>query len=75
MAQMDCLRCKTTMESGFILDRGHANSSQEQEWVEGDVVKTFWRGIHTKGRDAYKVVTYRCPRCGYLESYALSGES
>lgn len=75
MPQMDCLRCKTPMESGFILDRGHANASQEQEWVEGDVVKTFWRGVHTKGRDAHKVVTYRCPRCGYLESYALSDES
>ncbi len=74
MQTIDCLRCKTTMEMGFVVDHGHGNSLQEQEWVEGDVVKSFWVGIQTKGRQKRHVRTYRCPRCGYLESYADDSE-
>ena len=58
------------MEPGFIVDHGHGNARQEQEWMEGDVVKSFWVGIHTTGRATRHVRTYRRPRCGYLESYA-----
>lgn len=58
------------MEPGFLLDRGHANASQEQQWVQGDVERSFWTGIKTKGREQHAVRTFRCPRCGYLESYA-----
>ena len=72
MIQIDCIRCKTPMESGFVADHGHANQMREQEWVEGEAVKSFWRGLNTKDRDAHKVSTYRCPRCGYLESYAMT---
>lgn len=75
MAQLECLRCKSPMEEGFIVDHGHGNAMQEQQWVEGEVVKSFWRGLQTKGRDVHKVTTYRCTRCGYLESYALQAES
>lgn len=74
MQTIDCLRCKATMEMGFVVDHGHGNSLQEQEWVEGDVVKSFWVGIQTKGRQKRHVRTYRCPRCGYLESYADDSE-
>ena len=74
MARLECLRCKSTMENGFILDRGHANAKQEQEWVEGEVVKSFWRGVTTSDREIFKVQTFRCTRCGYLESYATEHE-
>lgn len=74
MPTIDCLRCKTTMEMGFVVDHGHGNALQEQEWIEGDVVKSFWVGIQTKGRQKRNVRTYRCPRCGYLESYADDSE-
>jgi hypothetical protein len=43
--------------------------------VEGDVVKSFWVGIHTTGRATRHVRTYRCPRCGYLESYAADSDA
>jgi hypothetical protein len=58
------------MEPGFVMDRGHANAGSEQEWVEGDLEKSFWLGIRTKGREKFGVRTFRCERCGYLESYA-----
>ena len=65
-----CPHCKTTMEPGFVADRGHGDSLSEQKWVEGTAEKSFWRGLKTKGRDAYAVTTFRCDRCGCLESYA-----
>lgn len=47
--------------------------------MEGDVVKSFWVGIHTKGRATGRatrhVRTYRCPRCGYLENYAADSDA
>jgi hypothetical protein len=58
------------MALGVVLDRGDYNALAEQEWMEGAVVKSRWTGIKTKDRDRYVVHTYRCERCGYLESYA-----
>jgi len=58
------------MEAGVILDKGHANSLSTSEWLEGKPEKSFWAGLKTKGRDRLPVRTYRCPKCGYLESYA-----
>lgn len=62
------------MSEGFLLDRGHGNAPSQQKWVEGEPVKSFWFGLHTKDRDKYRVQTYRCDRCGYLESYATESE-
>lgn len=70
MRALSCLRCQSAMEQGFLLDRGHANATQEQEWVQGEVERSWWVGIKTKGRERHAVHTFRCPRCGYLESYA-----
>ena len=66
----ECPRCRSNMSEGFVLDRGDHNSPGQQRWIEGEVRRSFWRGLETKGRDAYQVTTYRCDRCGYLESYA-----
>ena len=67
---MDCPRCRGSMSEGFVLDLGDHNSRNQQKWVEGEPVRSFWLGIQTKERDKYTVTTYRCDRCGYLESYA-----
>jgi hypothetical protein len=58
------------MSEGFLVDRGDHNSKNVQEWIEGEPIRSLWRGLQTKGRDIYKVTTFRCDRCGYLESYA-----
>jgi hypothetical protein len=58
------------MEPGFILDRGHYSVPSDQRWVEGVPQHSIWTGVKTKGRDVYAVTSYRCQRCGYLESYA-----
>ncbi len=66
----DCPRCRGNMSEGFILDRGDHNSRNLQKWVEGEPIKSFWLGLQTKDRDKFEVSTFRCDKCGYLESYA-----
>jgi len=58
------------MEEGFMVDRGSKGMPSDQRWVEGQVERSFWTGLKTKGRETFAVRTYRCERCGYLESYA-----
>ena len=57
------------MSEGFVIDRGDG-TRKVQKWVEGEPVRSFWLGLDTEGREAFEVATYRCDRCGYLESYA-----
>lgn len=66
-----CPKCKASMEDGFLLDRGHYNSEQLVRWIKGKAETGFW-GLKTWGKESLPVSTYRCPSCGYLESYAVS---
>ena len=70
-----CVRCRVTMDEGYLSDRGHHNSRTQAEWIEGQPEVQKWLGmlevgIRTKGKKVLKVSVYRCPRCGLLESYA-----
>ena len=73
--EMTCAGCGGEMEEGFVLDRGHYSAGNEQNWVEGEPERSIWTGIKTKGRRLFKVMTYRCERCGRLESYARESAS
>ncbi len=66
----ECPRCRGPMEPGLVIDRGHHQTAAQQTWVEGAPERSFWTGLKTKGKDKHPVITYRCERCGYLESYA-----
>ncbi|HXI20046.1 MAG TPA: PF20097 family protein [Gemmatimonadales bacterium] len=66
----DCPKCECPMEPGVLLDRGHYDSLGTAEWLEGNPEKSIWTGLKTKGKERLPVRTYRCPQCGYLESYA-----
>jgi hypothetical protein len=58
------------MEEGFVLDYTHGARVQS-EWVQGAPEKSRWgTGVKLKGRLKVPVATYRCTKCGYLESYA-----
>ena len=69
-ALTECPRCKGPMEPGLVIDHTGQGSVTELQWMEGDAVRSFWTGIKTKGRHRFHVITYRCQKCGYLESYA-----
>jgi hypothetical protein len=58
------------MEPGFVVDKGHYDSKDTQKWVEGVPERSFWHGLKIKDRESHPVTSYRCTRCGYLESYA-----
>ncbi len=61
------------MEEGFVIDRAHLNLLSQQEWAEGEPRSSFWTGLNIAGKRHYKVETFRCERCGRLESYAREG--
>ena len=57
------------MESGFIVDEGYGTKAVPK-WVAGEPVKSIWTGLKLRGTTRLDVTTFRCKRCGYLESYA-----
>lgn len=65
-----CPKCDVQMEEGFLMDRGDHHAINPAHWVEGAPEPSFWRRTKTRGKDTYRVATYRCERCGFLESYA-----
>ena len=69
-----CPKCQSAMEEGFIMDREGHDSGSVSKWVEGPPEKRWW-GLNTKGRKKLMVITFRCIRCGYLESYTVSPQA
>ena len=57
------------MEPGFLVDQAHAHVAKP-EWAEGEPAYSHWFGMKMRGRQRYIVRTYRCTKCGFLESYA-----
>ena len=68
--RLACLRCGVPMEPGFVADKGDYSVPDTQKWVEGAPERSFWSGLKLKDRQVLPVSTYRCERCGWLESYA-----
>ena len=64
-----CPKCAGTMEGGFTLDQGHGTYAVA-EWVAGAPEKSMWTGIKLRKKTRLRVETWRCRRCGFLESYA-----
>lgn len=57
-----------------MLDNTHGGYAQST-WVLGPARRSIWTGLKLKGQPKLSVATYRCSRCGYLESYAVGGVS
>jgi hypothetical protein len=58
------------MEEGFVLDASYAVVLQPK-WMEGPPEKSLLSGVKMRGRAKHSVTTFRCAKCGYLESYAF----
>ncbi len=65
-----CPTCSVSMETGFMIDRGHGNSASAAKWAEGEPERSWWQGLKLSGKEQIAVTSYRCPRCGLLQSYA-----
>jgi hypothetical protein len=55
------------MEEGVTID---LESRRTQMWLRGPVEETRFTGIRTRGRELLRVVSYRCPKCGFIKSFA-----
>jgi hypothetical protein len=64
---MDCPKCKQPMQEGFPLDRDPGG--RQAQWVEGRSEYGLF-GLRWVRRKRLPITSYRCPSCGYLESYA-----
>jgi len=59
------------MESGWVPDNTQAGL-QHQSWTPGEPQPSLWTGLKVERKDrVIPVTTFRCPNCGYLESYAI----
>ncbi len=70
MRSNDCPKCQGSMTEGFVPDLEGHNSRKVSTWVEGAPEKSFWMGLKTSNKAKYDIQTWRCSRCGFLESYA-----
>lgn len=61
---MICPKCNAEMEEGFLAGQRVA------EWIEGPLEKSFWLAFKIHGRKRRTIRTFRCVKCGFLESYA-----
>lgn len=68
MRSNSCPKCQGSMVEGYILDLNQARSVCK--WIEGAPEKSFWSGLKIAGRANVNIQTWRCGRCGFLESYA-----
>ena len=59
------------MAEGFLVDQGYGQI-HSSSWQPGQPVKTFWGTVKQLKREQIKVSSWRCQRCGYLESYAVN---
>lgn len=67
-----CCKCQTTMECGFIRDSGSLKAVFPPAWIKGEAEWSNWTGVNVHGKETRQVATYRCSKCGYLESYLES---
>jgi hypothetical protein len=57
------------MQEGFILDLTYGGTRVSQ-WVVGKPEWSFWTGMKVGDKEKREIESYRCTKCGFLESYA-----
>ena len=65
-AGLQCPKCGGSMDRGFLIDRAHGHPGIGT-WVPGEP-QAGWLG-ELKDNNMEQVTTFRCSKCGYLESY------
>ncbi len=71
-----CRNCRVSMQKGVVLEHVDNGKLTFPLWSPGDPPRKKFLGIPLGyGRnegETIRVATWRCPRCGLLESYAAS---
>jgi RNase P subunit RPR2 len=69
-----CSKCGDSLKGGFLYRphvRGVAGDMRGLTWIEGDSPGESISAVRERGAVQYRVTTYRCQKCGYLEIYAI----
>lgn len=66
---IDCIRCHAHMDAGYLADSTYGGYKR-QSWSPGTPQRSIWTGLKVDAQQSLPVSTFRCPQCGYLESYA-----
>jgi hypothetical protein len=61
-----CMRCKGELVEGFVVDNSHLNQ-YVSNWAEGPPNRTWLGSLKNEMRT---IRTFRCVKCGFLESFA-----
>jgi hypothetical protein len=70
--QIFCPKCKIQMEQGYILDSMYGNLvTTPSNWSRGKPKKILSFALPSTDNKSKEITSYRCPECGYLESYAF----
>jgi hypothetical protein len=56
------------MVEGYIINYAHANALVSR-WVQGAPQPGFFWEVDPTNSQQFKIITYCCRQCGYLESY------
>ena len=64
-----CAKCGGRMAEGFVIDEGYG-TAHVSTFQAGEPRKSIWTGVKKSKDDQHKIATWRCERCGFLESYA-----
>jgi uncharacterized C2H2 Zn-finger protein len=71
--QILCPKCNIQMQQGYILDSMYGNLvTTTSKWSKGKPKKILTFALPSTEKKSIEITTYRCPECGYLESYAFS---
>lgn len=70
--QIFCPKCNIQMQQGYILDSMYGNLvTTTSKWSQGRPKKILSFALPSSDKKSTEITTYRCPGCGYLESYAF----
>ena len=69
MQSNSCPKCQGSMAEGFVVDVNQHSQRTVSTWVKGAPEKG-WLGVKIGKRPQFEIQTWRCGRCGFLESYA-----
>ena len=69
MRSNTCPKCQGSMAVGFIARRTD-NWRKVANWVEGPPARSLWFGVNVSKTAKQEIQTWRCVKCGFLESYA-----
>lgn len=62
-------KCQGSMSQGFVVDVNQHSQRTVSTWVTGAPEKG-WFGVKVGRKPTFQIQTWRCGRCGFLESYA-----